>query len=73
MTKREVTKDCIIYPENPWKKIWDVFVSFVLIACVFWTPWEMCFNISHPASEAFNWIIDTIFLCDMIVVFFSAF
>ena len=45
----------------------------MLIICVFWTPWEMCFNISHPASDAFNWIIDSVFLLDMIVIFFSAF
>lgn len=73
MTKRDDPKSCIIYPENYSKSLWDVWITFVLVLCVFWTPWEMAFNIEHPASTVFNWIVDVLFLIDMIIVFFSAF
>ena len=69
---RQEKRSCIIYPENPWKNVWDVFVAFLLIACVFWTPWEMCFNIENVASGIFNWTVDSIFLTDMIVIFLTA-
>ena len=44
----------------------------MLIACVFWTPWEMCFNIENVASGIFNWSVDSIFLSDMIIIFLTA-
>lgn len=73
MTQREESKSCIIYPENTAKLIWDLFVTVVLVACCFWTPWEMAFNIENATATSFNWTIDCIFLTDMIATFFTAY
>lgn len=72
MTSLEQKRTCVIYPENPWKNGWDIFAAILLMICVFWTPWEMCFNIEHRVADAFNWIVDAIFLLDMTIIFMSA-
>lgn len=72
MTHRENKKPCIIYPESGAKQAWDIFVALMLVISCFWTPWEMCFNIEHNFSKALNAVIDTVFIIDMISIFFSA-
>ena len=43
MTERADKASCIIYPENPYKFKWDIFVSVILIISCFMMPLELCF------------------------------
>lgn len=72
MTYRKNKKPCVIYPENVCKQWWDIFVALMLVISCFWTPWEMSFNIEHTYSKFLNWTIDSAFITDMVITFFSA-
>ena len=44
MTKREVEKPYIIYPENKKKGVWDLFMTFILVLTCVMTPLSIAFN-----------------------------
>lgn len=73
MTKREVYKPCIIYPENKAKHLWDIFVSILLVFTCFVTPWHICFSDDSLGWVFVNYTIDCMFLIDMIIIFNTAF
>ena len=72
MTERPDKSSCIIYPENPFKFRWDIFVSFILIISCFMTPLELCFKFDHIVYKIFSYSIDICFLCDIIIIFNTA-
>jgi len=65
----------LIYPRNPWKEKWDfIIVIVLLITCVF-TPLNLAFS-WHKATNWSNYlnnIIDFFYLCDIIIIFNSAY
>lgn len=75
MTNRANRKPCLAYPEDPNKANWDIFLTLVLIASCFITPYRIGFG---PTPEKLGWTIvsdaiDVFFLVDMIVMFNTAF
>ena len=44
----------------------------MLVACCFWTPWELSFEVESKGAVIFDWSIDGVFLLDMFIIFFSA-
>ena len=74
-------KPFIIYPENKNKGIWDLFMTLVLIITCIQTPLNIAFE-DLDASKVDNgvksfvildYIIDALFLIDILVIFNSAF
>jgi hypothetical protein len=74
MVQREVTKPWMIYPENPNKANWDLFVTIILVFTCITTPARMAFVEKDSGGwVAVRWIIDIIFLLDITIIFFSAY
>ena len=64
----------ILLPDDPIKKIWDLFTTLILLIVFFLTPYRIAF----VNDETVYWIvidslIDFSFLIDILVTFFSAF
>ena len=69
-------KRCLIYPENPRKSTWDLFITLVLLVSCFSTPYIIAFSDakSNNLSEKILEItIDILFLIDIIIIFNTAF
>lgn len=71
MTDRKYYKKCLIYPENIYKRNWDLFISCALIISCFYTPLSLAFQ-----KEKYEYIlrlvdffIDGLFLIDIILTF----
>lgn len=66
-------KPCLIYPENKYKKIWDLYVTVLLIYTAIAVPYTVCFNINREDSFniGFDLTIDFSFLVDIILTFFT--
>lgn len=67
-----VRKPWIIYPEDKFKTVWDIFQSFVLLLSCILTPFNLAF--ADEVEEYlwytyFNYSIDVTFLLDIIVIF----
>ena len=74
MVQREVTKPWMIYPENANKANWDLFVTIILVFTCITTPARMAFVEKDSTGwVAVRWVIDIVFLLDIIIIFFSAY
>lgn len=64
----------IIYPENELKSYWDIFMTIILIISCITTPLRLAFADEHELEFWIiaNAIIDSMFLIDMLLTFFSA-
>lgn len=63
----------MIYPEDPRKANWDLFITIVLVYTCVATPARMAFVHSDPIGwTIIKWLIDFMFLVDIIIIFFSA-
>lgn len=64
----------MIYPDNPYKPHWDVFVSIVLIFTCIVTPYNIALN-DNPSLgwDISNHVIDGLFLLDIIIIFNTAY
>ena len=65
---------CIIKPNSKWKLRWDVYIMVNMIAAALLTPWQLAF----VEEESLTWVIinsviDSAFLIDIIVTFFTAY
>ena len=59
-------------PNSIFKKYWDYFIMFVAAYNCFALPIEIAFKspiLLSPAMNVINYIMDFVFLLDMIVVF----
>ena len=63
----------IIYPENPFKYIWDIFMTIVLVYSCFIIPIQLSFDLSQTRHLVIGWIIDACFILDMIIIFRTAY
>lgn len=72
--RKKNMKSCMIYPEDPFKSQWDLFIALVLIFTCLVTP----YRIALVEKDSFRWIItnntvDSLFLMDIIIIFNSAY
>lgn len=70
MINREGQKCCMFYPENSFKSFWDLFITIILLVSCITTPYFIAFENS---SSWYEYIIDVLFLMDMIIVFNTAY
>ena len=71
-----VLKTFIIYPDYMKKIVWDIFMSFILVLSCILTPVDLAFPSIRDDIESYNiflYILDCLFLCDIIATFLSAF
>lgn len=70
---------CVLNPDNIYRQMWDlIFVTSCLLYTVLRVPYVIAFDIDEFASENLGWfimnrIVDTVFLSDIIIIFFTAF
>lgn len=69
-------KKWIVMMNEPWRVKWDLFV--ILLA--FWNsisvPFDLAFRpkiLQHPLLRALNWIIDALFVIDIVINFRTSF
>lgn len=76
MIFRQNKKKWLIYPEDPSKQWWDLFVTIVLLISCIEAPLDVAFASDEPQSLLSNPLslfLDIIFLLDIFVIFNSAF
>ena len=62
----------IILPDNPYKKIWDLLIAFLILYSAIITPYEIAFSDSNKSSW-FEILIDVFLALDIVLTFFSAY
>ena len=69
-------KECIIYPDNFNKIIWDIIICIFLVMSCILTPVDLAYpnyRVNSANYSAFLYFIDFVFFFDLIVTFFSAY
>ena len=62
----------IILPDNPYKKMWDLLIAFLILYSAIITPYEIAFSDSNKVSW-FEVLIDILLGIDIVLTFFSAY
>ena len=62
----------IILPDNPYKKMWDLLIAFLILYSAIITPYEIAFSDSSKVSW-FEVFIDILLGIDIVLTFFSAY
>ena len=62
----------IILPDNPYKKIWDLLIAFLILYSAIITPYDIAFSESNKVSW-FEVLIDILLGIDIVLTFFSAY
>ena len=62
----------IILPDNPYKKMWDLLVAFLILYSAIITPYEIAFSDTNNISW-FEVLIDILLGIDIVLTFFSAY
>ena len=62
----------IILPDNPYKKMWDLLIAFLILYSAIITPYEIAFSDSSKVSW-FEVLIDILLGIDIVLTFFSAY
>ena len=62
----------IILPDNPYKKIWDLLIAFLILYSAIVTPYDIAFSDSSKVSW-FDILIDILLGIDIVLTFFSAY
>jgi hypothetical protein len=75
MIERKNQQSYIIYPENRYKGIWDLFMTLVLIITCIQTPLDIAFDSKDQGkfSEYLDLAINLLFFFDILVIFNSAY
>jgi hyperpolarization activated cyclic nucleotide-gated potassium channel 1 len=64
----------LIYPEDPIKMGWDLYIAAILVFSCLVTPYRIAlFDVEPPGWMILNYFIDSSFFLDMIVIFNSAY
>jgi hypothetical protein len=69
-------KPYIIYPNNIYKRYWDILVALLLVISVITTPIDLAFPLYSEKNDGYSdfiYLIDFLFLIDIILNFNSAF
>ena len=62
----------IILPDNPYKKMWDLLIAFLILYSAIITPYEIAFSDTNKVSW-FEILIDILLAIDIVLTFFSAY
>ena len=62
----------IILPDNPYKKLWDLLIAFIILYSSIITPYQITFSDNNTLNW-FDILIDIFFAFDIIFTFFSAY
>ena len=75
MTVRTQQKPFIIYPENRYKGVWDLFMTLVLIITCIQTPLDIAFDSDDSShfSDYLDQCVNLLFLLDIFVIFNTAY
>ena len=72
--KRRKRKVCMLYPNDSFKKYWDIIIALTLVLCALIIPYRVAMTEEDSMIwVVINYIIDFVFLIDILVVFFSAY
>ena len=67
-------KKRVVHPENVFKILWDIFQGVLIFWSVITVPLRLAFDIEATGAWLIaNWIIDTFFLIDIILNFYTAY
>lgn len=74
MNSTKKRKDMMIYPDDKFKKIWNINMIVILLSVGLFTPFRVCFVESDTVVwEVVDYIYDFIFLVDMAVNFLAVY
>src|SRR5436309_3429641 len=59
----------VIHPHSRGKFFWDTIINVLSLMNAVYVPMEVTYSITTPAMEAVNYIMDAIFLMDIVVNF----
>ena len=62
----------IILPDNPYKKIWDLFIACIILYSAIVTPYEIAF-LDNTNISWFDILIDIVLAIDVVLNFFTAY
>ena len=62
----------IILPDNPYKKMWDLLIAFLILYSAIITPYDIAFSDTNKVSW-FEILIDVLLGIDIVLTFFSAY
>ena len=62
----------IILPDNPYKKMWDLIIAFLILYSAIITPYEIAFHDSNKVKW-FDIFMDIVLALDIVLTFFSAY
>ena len=62
----------IILPDNPYKKIWDLFIAIIILYSAIVTPYEIAF-LDNTNVSWFDILIDIVLAIDVVLNFFTAY
>ena len=64
----------MIYPEDHFKKYWDIFIAMVLVFSCLVTPYRVALVEEDTAAwKSLNSVVDILFLFDILIIFNSAY
>ena len=64
----------IIPPDHKFAKIWSLVIAVLLIYTATYMPYKTCFvDESTVTEEIIDWLVDGLFMFDILVNFFSAY
>lgn len=69
-------KKWIVMMNEPWRVKWDLFVIVLAIWNSISVPFDLAFKpliLQHPALQAINWVIDALFVVDIVINFRTSF
>ena len=82
-TRRKIAKACLCHPDTTIKKVWELFISVILIVACFITPYSLAFESLNSEERGFfifsdGWsatesVVDIIFMIEIVVCFNSSY
>lgn len=74
MKERDDRKPYMFYPEDSDKANWDLFITLILVYTCVATPARIAFSTEDTVGWAIvRWLVDFLFLVDIIIIFNSAY
>lgn len=75
MTFRQNKKQCLIYPEDQFKNVWDLFMTVILLITCILTPLEIAFAVETDSilDNPLSFAIDLLFAMDICLIFNTAY
>ena len=73
-SENEIDVNWVIMPENTYKSLWNLLISYIIIYCSIFGPYQFAFiNKENRTDKMIEIFFEIIFTIDIILNFFSAF